>query len=245
MQLSPNKLRYLAPALVLACGVAIIVPALLRGLPVGADFNNHYRHALPLYDSLRAGHFDPGWLAESNDGYGDARFRFYPPATYYLLSATRFVAGDWYAGSLITFALLSSVGALGVFAWGRRLGASRWIAALAGALYAIAPYHLNELYQASFLAEYAACAVLPWCFAFTQGVFDSRRSVSRARDVAGLGLSYAALVLSHLPLTVIGSLSLGVYALLLARRARSIKPLAIFAAGVVLGLVASAFYWVG
>jgi hypothetical protein len=221
-----------------------IVPALVRGLPVGADFNNHYRHALPLYDSLCAAHFDPGWLAESNDGYGDARFRFYPPATYYLLSAGRFITGDWYAGSLLTFALLSSLGALGVFAWSRRLGAPHGVAALAGALYAIAPYHLNELYQASFLAEYAACAVLPWCFAFTQGVFDSRRRNSRALSLAGLALFYAALVLSHLPLTVIGSLSLGVYALLLARRTRAIKQLVIFAAGVALGLLASAFYWV-
>src|SRR5690349_2363734 len=71
---------------VVLVSTAIIVPALIYGVPANKDLLNHFRFALPFYDSLSKGDFHPGWLAESNSGYGDPSFRFYPPALYYFLS---------------------------------------------------------------------------------------------------------------------------------------------------------------
>ena len=67
---------------VVIVSVAFIAPALIYGVPANKDLLNHFRFALPFYDSLSSGHLYPGWLAESNGGYGDPSFRFYPPGLY-------------------------------------------------------------------------------------------------------------------------------------------------------------------
>ncbi len=89
------------------------------------------------------------------------------------------------------------------------------------------------------LAEYAAASVLPFAFAFVLRVCRGQN----VRDVAGLAISVALLVLSNLPVAVIGSLSLLLYALLNIEKKtfwRSVFALSL-ATGV--GLAASAFYW--
>lgn len=216
----------------------ILLPALIWGIPSNRNLVNHFRFALPFYESLRAGHWYPGWLAESNGGYGDASFRFYPPGTYYLLILSRTIAGNWYAGSLITFGLLLALGSIGIYLWAREfLSANK--AMLAGLLYLVAPYHLTQLYQASFLAEFAGAAVLPFVFAFAEKICGRRR----LQDVTGLAASYALLVLTHLPLTVIGSIALGIYVLLRLEKGTKWKTIGSIAIATILGLTASACYW--
>ena len=86
---------------VVGVSLAIIAPALIYGVPANKDLLNHFRFALPFYDSLSSGHLYPGWLAESNSGYGDPSFRFYPPALYYLLTLAKSVTGSWYSRLLM------------------------------------------------------------------------------------------------------------------------------------------------
>jgi len=97
--------------------VSILAPAVAWGIPSSRDLFNHYRFALPFYEAIQHGHLYPSWLADSNSGYGDASFRFYPPAVYYLLAAARALTGSWYVASLTTFALLSVTGAFGIYVW--------------------------------------------------------------------------------------------------------------------------------
>lgn len=224
--------------IVAAVAAAVLLPIFFVGIPGGADLPNHLRFVQPFYDSIRAGNWHPGWLAESNDGFGDPRFRFYPPGLYYLWIAARVLTGNWYAGSIVTFVFLSVAGAVGTYFWARALGAGR-AAMWAGILYAVAPFHLNELYQASLLSEYAACAVLPFAFAFTERICRDRKLA----DVAGLAAAFALLVLTHLPLTVLGSISLAIYALLRIERKVFLPTLVRLATAVGLGLAASSFYW--
>src|SRR5882672_12116394 len=218
--------------------IATMAPTLLWGIPSNRDLSNHFRFALPFYDALRSGHFYPGWLADANHGFGDASFRFYPPALYYLLALIRTLAGTWYAATIITFSALSVLSAVGVYFWAREFGSSE-LAMWAGILYAVAPYHLNQFFQAVMLAEFAGAAVLPFAFAFTERICKHRRR----RDVAGLAAAYAVLILTHLPLAVIGSIALAVYALLrVDRKTRSAASLCL-ASSIALGLAASACYW--
>lgn len=226
-------------ACVLFAAALVIAPAIFCGIPSNIDLRNHYRFALPFDAALQSGDLFPGWLAESNDGYGDPSFRFYPPATYYLLAAGRALTGDWYAGSLLVFTLFSVAGALGLYFWARSFLPSQ-LAAWAGVLYALMPYHLNELYQAFLLAEYAGCAVLPFAFAFVERTCRRRSWL----DVVGLACSFALLVLTHLPLTVVGGLALLAYSLFRMERGSRVATLLRLGAGALLGLAASAFYWV-
>ena len=226
-------------AFVVAVSVLAIVPALLFGVPANRDLSNHFRFALPFYDAIATGHLYPGWLAESNAGYGDPSFRFYPPALYYLLSAFRHATGEWYMATLLTFTAVAIAGGLGIYFWARTILPSSQ-AMWAGLIYAVAPYHLNQLYQATMLAEWAGSAVLPFVFAFVERVCAR----GRRRDVAGLAACYALLVLTHLPLTIIGSLALLVYALVRIEAGRRMQTLLKLSMGAGLGLCASAIYWV-
>jgi hypothetical protein len=223
---------------VVLVALAIMSPTLLWGMPSSRDLTNHFRFALPFYDSLRAGHFYPGWLAESNSGYGDASFRFYPPAVYYLLAFARTLTGSWLAGTFLAANVLSVAGALGVYFWARAIGAGRF-AAWAGILFAVAPYHLNQFFQSFMLAEFAGTAVVPFAFAFTERVCRGRRP----RDMAGLAAAYAILVLTHLPLAVIASIALLVYALFRLNHEKRLATLGCLSLSVLLGLFASASYW--
>jgi hypothetical protein len=226
-------------AFAVVASFVVIVPAIIWGIPSNLDLTNHFRFALPFYDAIVAGDPYPGWLAESNGGYGDPSFRFYPPALYYLLAAARFVIGNWYGATLVVFVMVSVTGALGMYFWSRSI-LSPSSASWAAFFYAIAPYHLNQLYQATLLAEWAGSAVLPFVFGFVDRVCER----GRRRDVAGLAATYGLLVFTHLPLAVIGSLALVVYALVRIQGLSKIRQLVKLAFAAGLGLSVSAIYWV-
>jgi hypothetical protein len=231
--------RRLAPVIIVtSAAILLTVPLVLRGIPKGGDLLSHFHFALPFYDELRAGNWHPGWLADSNWGFGDARFRFYPPGLYYLLAATRTITGNWYYAAIATFALITILSALGAYCWAR-LFCDRKLAVLAAIMYLMAPYHVNELYQASFLSEYAACAILPFAFMFLEKICR-RRSLT---DLAGLAACYALLILTHLPMAVIGSLTLLAYGLMRLERKTWSRTFLCLAFAVALGLAASAFFW--
>jgi uncharacterized membrane protein len=224
---------------VLAISLAVVLPTFIWGIPSNLDLSNHFRFTLPFYDAIANGHLYPGWLAESNSGYGDPSFRFYPPALYYVLAAARSLFGNWYEATVAVFALLSITGGLGMYFWANSiLRDSR--AAWVSFFYALAPYHINQLYQAVMLAEWAGAAILPFCFAMVERVCER----GKPRDVAGLAVAYGILVFTHLPLAIIGSLALLVYALVRIGGPGKLAILTKLAAAVVLGLAASAIYWV-
>ncbi|HEX5876529.1 MAG TPA: 6-pyruvoyl-tetrahydropterin synthase-related protein, partial [Pyrinomonadaceae bacterium] len=226
-------------AILISISLAVMAPTLVWGIPSNLDLTNHFRFALPFYDAIVAGDIYPGWLAESNGGYGDPSFRFYPPALYYLLAAARFVIGNWYGATLAVFVILSITSALGMYFWTRSILPAHQ-AAWAGMFYALAPYHLNQVYQAVLLAEWAASAVLPFVFGFVERVCER----GSARDIAGLGATFGILVFTHLPLTVITSIALVAYALVRLDGPGKLWKLAKLSFAAVLGLSVSAVYWV-
>src|SRR2546428_13759318 len=143
--IQPTRIWALSPTMkgvlgILLVSIAIMTPTLIWGMPSSRDLTNHFRFALPFYDSLRAGNFHPGWLAESNAGYGDASLRFYPPALYYLLAVARMLTGNWHAATLVTANLLFAFGGFGMYFWMRALGYGR-VAMWGGIFYIVAPYH--------------------------------------------------------------------------------------------------------
>jgi len=249
--------RIASPLLAGLAGAGVVLPAILFGMPNNNDLANHYHFAIPFYEALRHGNLYPSLFASSNFGYGDVVVRFYPPALYYLLAAGRFVTGNWYAGSLLAITLVSAVGSLGAYVWARCY-VSQNLAVAAALFYALMPYHLAEFYQAAQLAEFSAGAALLFAMAFTRRVCDR----NRWQDAALLAVAYAALVLSHLPLAVFGSITLLLYAVISLRgrslhhvlrngedeKTRSntgvVAILFKLTLAVLIGLGASSFYWV-
>jgi hypothetical protein len=227
-----------AVLVVAALAVLVIVPCYVFGSPSNVDLQNHFRFALPFYDALKSGDWYPSWNVSVSGGYGDPSFRFYPPGLYYLLAAGRALTGNWFASAQIAYTSLSIIGGLGMYLWAREFLARGWAVA-AAALYIFAPYHVNQLYQAYLLAEFAGGAILPFAFWFTARVCKR----GDWRDVAGLGVSFAVLVLTHLPLTVIGGIALAFYGLISLDRKRLVATLMRLGVGAGLGLAASAVFW--
>ncbi len=225
-------------AIVILIGVAALIPAFIRGIPYGPDLPAHFRNTLSFNASLHQGDLYQSWLAETNAGYGDPSMRLYPPAIHYLFALAHALAGNWYAAALLAFTLLSVAGSIGVYFFARSFCAPR-IAVWASLFYAFAPFHANELYQSAMLAQYAGGAALAFSFGFTERVCRQ----GRWRDVAGLALSFAILIYTHIPLTMMGAIALTLYALVRIERKDFLKATGKLAVAAALGVMAGALYW--
>jgi hypothetical protein len=208
------------------------------GVPFGVDLPHHYRLAQGFFESIKAGDFYPSWLGSTNGGYGDPSVRFYPPALYYLLSFFRLLVGDWFVATLFTLTVLTVTGCLGIYLWASVLTRKSY-AVLAALIYMLSPFHANEMYQAGMYAQYAAASVLPFAFAFTERIIANRRW----RDAGGLGLSYGLLILCHLPMALLGSIAIGIYASIRLAQSFSRRSLYQVIAGALSGLWFSCGYW--
>jgi uncharacterized membrane protein len=188
-----------------ACAVMLTVP--LVGIPAGKDLQQHLQFAAAFHEAILAGDFFPGWAAAENHGFGSVGIRFYPPVAYYLLALSQMLTNSWYDAFWINSLGWMFLGCTGVYFWARE-----WFSplesTLAAMLYAIVPYHLFHIYQALLFAEFAASGLLPFCFLFISRVIRRGKPV----DVLSFSISFSLLILTHIPLAIIGTLSLGVYA---------------------------------
>ena len=233
-----NEGFYLAVACLAA--VIVILPIVFFGIPDGYDLPQHFQFAQTYYDSLTNGDGFPSWSDKENFGYGGVGIRFYPPLAYYALAFGRMLVGNWYDAAWLIFTFWMVLGCLGVYFWIRWWFPAKE-AAIAAIFYAIVPYHLSQLYCAFNYAEFAASAILPFCFAYLTRVFQR----GKTSDILGLAISYGLLIITHLPLGLIGSISLFVYALTFLQKRGLLKSVIKSGIGAGFGLAASAFYWVG
>ena len=131
------------------------------------------------------------------------------------------------------------IGGLGVYLWARESFGNAG-ALVAGLAYTLAPYHVNQLFNAFTYAEFAAAGILPFCFFFASRVC----SKGRWSDICLLASSYGLLLLTHLPMAVMGSLSLFVFGIFSLRSKGWHSSVFRLSVAALLGLALSSFYWV-
>lgn len=216
-----------------------MLPMFLQGVPDGFDLLQHMRFAAAYHDALLSGDIIPSWAGSDNFGYGSIGVRYYPPLAYILLAGGKIVSGSWYFSFLANSFMWMLAGCIGVY-----LLAREWVgvpmAVFASILYAIAPYHTFQIYQAVLFAEFAAAGVIPFCFLFLTRVC---RSPNR-RDAVLLAISTSLLVLTHIPSAIIGAIGLGVFAVLLLDRKKLLPTVKYLAAAGAITLSATAFHWI-
>lgn len=239
MNLEQSK-KWQYPGIVCLAAILVMLPIAFYGIPSGADLAQHFQFANTYYDSIVGGDGFPSWSTRENNGYGGVAIRFYPPLSYYVMAFARILTGNWFDAAWLTFTFWMIVGCLGVYFWARCWLSER-DSAIAGVFYAIAPYHLGQIYTSFIYADFAGAAVLPFCFAFLTRVLER----GKKSDVLWLAATYAVLILTHLPTTVIGSLSIAVFSILLLRKKNYLRQIAGVTVAIGLGLAASSFYWVG
>ena len=235
----PRELTHIGRiGLIAAFAIVAMLPAYFSGIPAGNDQSQHFQFANTIYSSIRSGDLYPSFAAETNHGFGDYGIRFYPPLTYYALSAAYFVVGDWYIASLAVFTLVFFCGGLGIYLWAREeFGPTQSL--IAALLYTFAPYHLNQLYNNALFAEFFATAIIPVCFLLLTRVCRKAGWL----DALALAVVYSLLILTHLPLTILCSLAMGIYCLFMLRGSALVSALPKLSFSVSAAVAMTAFYW--
>ena len=212
----------------------IMLPVFGRSFPAGFDAVRHYRWTSQFIDALLDGTAYPRWLPAANEGQGSPVPLYYPPLSFYVAAVFSFGTGNTLLGMSLSCWLALTLSGLTFYAFSKTLLAPP-LSFAAAALYMIAPYHLLDLYQGSTVSEF-------WSFAWIPLLLDAVRRVSSGRGFRGiayLASSYALLVLTHVPVLFLTSLTLVVYALLLTRK---LGDLVRIASGLALGAGMAAIF---
>ena len=212
-----------------------LIPCFWLGIPSGHDFEYHFNSWIEVLGQWREGIVYPRWSALAHFGYGEARYIFYPPASWTLGAAL---------GAILPWKLVSHAYnwiALTLAGFSMFVAARRWLpyrdALFAAVFYAVNPYHLVIVYWRSAMAELLAAAYLPLLF-----LYILRLDEDGPRAIAPLSLLVAAGWLTNIPTAVMMMYSLGLLTLWLAWSRRSWKVVAFVGAAVGLGLALAAVY---
>jgi hypothetical protein len=220
---------------VMASGFLVIFPFFLLGNPSGHDFEFHVNSWMEVLGQWKQGIVYPRWAALAQYGYGEARFIFYPPASWTLGAALGALL-PWKAvpGAYVWLALTLS--GCSTF-----LLARRWLdrrdAIFAAALYAANPYYIVIVYWRSAFAELLAGALLPLLV-----LYALRSEDEGGRAVVPLALIVAGAWLTNIPAAVMVNYSLVLLIVILAILKRSLRVLLYGALAVLLGAALAAFF---
>ncbi len=229
--------RDLVSLLIIASvGAILVLPLFLRGFPDGDDVRHHYRWAYYFWEELKEGAVYPRWLAGANRGYGSPAMFYYPPFTFYVVAAFNVVARNLLLSIKLSCALAMMASGVSMYKFSRPM-LSRGACVIAALLYMTAPYHIFELWRVNALSEF-------WSLVWIPLILDAVRRIAQGqgwRASAYLGLSYGLLLLTNVPISVIVTLILPIFVLILTRDKRKLIQVG---AGIALGLGISAIFLV-
>ena len=213
----------------------VILPVFFLGNPSGHDFEFHVNSWMEVLGQWRQGIIYPRWAALAQYGYGEARFIFYPPASW-TLGAGLGALLPWKAVPAAYVWLALTLSGCSMF-----LLARRWLdrrdAIFAAALYAANPYYIVIVYWRSAFAELLAGALLPLLL-----LYVLRWEEGRARAVVPLALIVSAAWLTNIPAAVMVNYSLALLIVILAILNRSPRVLFFGTLAVLLGASLAAFF---
>jgi hypothetical protein len=190
-----------------------------------------------------SGEWYPRWLMGTHHGFGSPAFFVYWPIPFYVTSLIA-PLGRWFSSKPPGYVELTLSAALAL--WCSGIAAYLWLrrtcaetaAVLGAVVYLASPYHLTvDLYMRAAFAEFWAFAWMPLILYFTEGILSRRRY-----SVAGVAVSYALLVMTHLLTTLIFSPVPIACAIFLSKSGDRLRSLARLCAGLLLGTGLAAIY---
>lgn len=209
------------------------MPAVVDGMLVYNDFLIYRSWHRCFSEQLIAGEWYPRWLTGMNAGSGSPAFFFYPPLPYYVSAFFAFLVPENPQGSLALYLSLGlSLGLSGLTCFVMlRNYASDGNAFIWSLFYMLAPYHL-------FVSMYYRFAYAEsWAFAWVPLTVHCLIRVLKGEEGYryGLCLSYALLIITHLPSVLITTPFLVLFVLFNRPKARmAIKLLLTLAASYLL-----------
>jgi hypothetical protein len=228
-------------AWIIYLGVALALPVLLCGFPFPThDGEIHEIWCSHFSAQLWAGDVYPRWLQHMNEGLGSPTFYFYPSLPYFITSLLDPLFGTprlkW--GLLgVSAALALVLSGVFTYMWLNQFLAKR--SSMFGAvLYMAMPYHFAiDLHTRGAFAEFWAFVWMPLVLFFTHQTIKSGKLIS-----VGLAMSYACLVMTHLPTTLMFSLIPLAYSIWLSPRGTWLANVVHIGLGMALGVGLAAVY---
>lgn len=226
-------------SLILAVATIATAPMLLMGAPYG---HSHVENASWLHGfsrQLHAGEWYPRWITHLNGGAGSPVFFFYAPLPFYVAaifgplfcpgcrSSIHLAIGQW---------LILAASGFTFYAFARQRGRA-WVAAIGALIYMGMPYHFEiDLWRRQAFGEFTAYVWMPLILLFLDKAF------TEGRCLPACAVSYAALVASHPPATLLFSLLLVAYAVFVSASQQSLRPLLVLGGTIGLGVGLAALY---
>lgn len=213
---------------------------LLHGAFGGYDLEFHLIWVKHFTAQLAQGELYPRWLMDMNFGAGSPTFYYYPPLAYYI-TAIPGLLFPWI--EVITQHAIGETAIIALSGMAFYHYAQRRFAAipalLASLIYMILPYHFEyDLWTRQDLSEIANYIWLPLVIDYTERLFDGEEAL------IGLAIVYGCMMLTHLPTTLLFSLGLAGYVLVLTCMKPSWRFLAHFSTAIAIGILLAGTYWI-
>ena len=202
--------------------------------------------------NLRAGVFPVRWMPDGAYGLGYPFFSYYAALPYYLVGLLALTGLDLLTALKVVQTLGFVAAALGMYGWMYRMARSRWAAWLAAVAYAVAPFHLVNVYvRGDSLSEFYAFIFYPLILWALDGIRDSQSIVRNLPSAicnlqfSAAALAFAGLVLTHNLSALIFFPFILLYLVMLAWREKKDhwQVLGIGTLALGLGFLLSAWFW--
>ncbi len=196
-----------------------------------------------LYEMVRAlagGQFPPRWAPDFSFNFGYPFFNFYYPLPFYLGAFFHFVFKTGLIDSLkLVFALSLPLSGVAFFFLMKKFFGR--LSAFSGAvIYLFTPYRAVDLYVRGAVGELWSFVFMPLAWLCLVNVIQKRN----LKNLIFAGLSLAGLILAHNLTAIIFLPFLAIFSLVLILREKNRRSSFFWgAAALILGLAASAYYW--
>ena len=182
--------------------IVLIVPAVFFLFFRGQYWNMHddmqLIRQLQMEKCLFDGQIPCRWVPDLGYGYGYPLFNFYPPLPYFIGQGFRLLGFSFIGTIKFTAILQFLFSTLGMY-----LLAASLFGPLGGLLSAIfytyAPYHAVNIYVRGAMNEAWAGVFFPLIFYFAKKIIEA----PKPKNIIGLSLAFAGLMLSHNPMVLI------------------------------------------
>lgn len=214
------------------------LPFLLIGPQNGHSYVLNLSWSHGFTNQFLAGELYPRWILNLNAGAGSPVFFVYAPVPFYIISAGELTCLDCTPAIQLAIGewMLILFSGCAFYVYARSLGGAT-AAAVGSLLYALLPYHFTmDLLTRQAVGETAAYIWMPLVMLFADRI---NRGATAA---AGLAVTYALLILTHLPSTLIFSIFLVPYVAERAYSRKSPHEIVWFCVGIVCGIALSGVY---